>query len=247
METRVSQEGNPVVLPRFNLLLKTKIKPTMIIYADPNEAINNRLIKACKDGDLDIVKYCLTSPELKSHADIHYKDEEAFTNACDKGHLHIIKYLLTSPELKEHIILHTYNDLGFVLACENNHIELVKYFLTDIELVSHADIHTYSNYSLKEICKRGYLELLEYLTSSIEINHRYEQKDWPIGFSEACRHNRYDILRYFIFNLAYEITEDELKNLPEEVKNMFELRRLNARLKTNLKVNNQEKEQIIKI
>lgn len=219
----------------------------MIVYKQPNEEVNNRLIESCKTGDLELVKYLLTSPKLKIHADIHYKDDDAFTTACDGGHLHIIKYLCTSPELKEHVDIRSANDLGFVIACENNNLELVKYFLISSDLNSHADIHTYSNYALREICKRGHLELLEYLTSSIEVNAWYQKEDWPIGFFEACRLNQYHIARYFIFQLNFEINNKELKTLPLKVKNMFALRKLNMKLKKGLKEKINENCKIIKI
>ena len=34
--------------------------------------LNNELLDACAKGNLDIVKYLLTSAELNEHADIHY-------------------------------------------------------------------------------------------------------------------------------------------------------------------------------
>jgi hypothetical protein len=222
------------------------ISNSMNNHNEPNKHLNNQLIQACKDGDLEKVRYLLTSPELVTHADINCKDGDAFTTACDEGHLHIIKYLLTSEELKEKVNINDYIGLGFVIACEYNHTHLVKYFLTSSDLEKSADIHTYNNYALRELCKRGHLDLLKYLTTSNEINSWYEEGDWPIGFKEACNQKQYNILRFFIFNLGYEVCEEDWARLPLEVKRMFELRKLNAKLTVELKVN-ELKNKIVKI
>mgnify|MGYP003415881926 CR=1 FL=1 len=72
------------------------------------ENINKELIEACKNGDLDKVRYVLTSPELSVHADIHasvseesddndfikHLAEEPLFQAAKNGHLSIVKYLL---------------------------------------------------------------------------------------------------------------------------------------------------------
>ena len=65
------------------------------------EELNEQFIDACKNDDLDIVKYLLTSPELTEHADIHASNNLGFIKACFYGHLEVVKYLLTSHELKE--------------------------------------------------------------------------------------------------------------------------------------------------
>ena len=65
--------------------------------------INNELKVACKKGYLTQVRYFLTSPQLKTHANINDDEiEPALTLACSAGHLEIVKYLLTSSDLKEH-------------------------------------------------------------------------------------------------------------------------------------------------
>jgi ankyrin repeat protein len=207
-------------------------------YKDPNEEINNEFIQACAFGDLNKVKYLLTSSDLKEKANIHYKDDDGLTNACENGHLNIVQYLLTSSELKEHIDLHSYSDLAFVIACEKGNLKLVKYLLTSLDLKTHSDIHNYSNYALREICKYGYLELLDYLTTSKEIEERFEKQDWNIGFLEACKQKQYEIISFFIYILEFEADASVLnflqKNPNPIVEEMFKLRELNRDLKKNL-------------
>ena len=62
--------------------------------------LNEGLLEASFYAHSDIVKYLLTSSELKEHANIHYQDNHgsnALMIACKKGYLDIVKYLLTSP------------------------------------------------------------------------------------------------------------------------------------------------------
>ena len=46
------------------------------------EELNDQFINACKNDNLDIVKYLLTSSELTEHADIHAADDLGFIVAC---------------------------------------------------------------------------------------------------------------------------------------------------------------------
>ena len=79
--------------------------------------LNNQFIDACAQGQLEIIKYLLTSAELTEHADIHAENDLGFRSACLEGRLELVKYLLTSPDLKEHADIHADNDYGFRWAC----------------------------------------------------------------------------------------------------------------------------------
>jgi hypothetical protein len=92
--------------------------------------LNDYFIQACEDGELDKVKYLLTSPNLAENVSISYKSDQALRNACKHGHLDI------------HANLHHDHDTSFVLACYSGNLDLVKYLLTSEELSSHPNIHT---------------------------------------------------------------------------------------------------------
>lgn len=102
------------------------------------EALTNSLRAASKIGDLDLVKYLLTSPELEQHADIHAHDECIFTEACLWGNLEIVEYILSSPDLIAHG--HTYpnvhesEDCGFRWTCEADHLDIIQYLIFDREI-----------------------------------------------------------------------------------------------------------------
>ncbi len=81
-------------------------------------------------GQLDIVRYLLTSSDLKFHADIRYGQYYGFRYACRNGRLNVIQYLLTSPKLKNHVDIHANDDEGFKFACFGHYWEIVHYLLS---------------------------------------------------------------------------------------------------------------------
>ena len=134
------------------------------------EELNKQFTNACKNDDLDIVKFLLTSPELTEHADIHALNDEGFIWACVQGHLEVVKYLLTSPELTEHADIHAKDDDGFIWACRYGHLEVVQYLLTSAELTEHADIHAKDDDGFILACLDGRLEVVKYLIIDMNID-----------------------------------------------------------------------------
>ena len=130
--------------------------------------LDEAFINTCRAGNLDVVKYLLTSDELKEHADIH-ADDYGFVLACEYGHLELIKYLLTSNELKERTNIHTKDDCGFQSVCENGYLEVVKYLLTSDELKEHADVHAWNDSVFRWACETGRLEVVKYLIFDYNI------------------------------------------------------------------------------
>ena len=98
------------------------------------QQLNDEFISACKNDDLDIVKYLLTSAKLTEHADIHAQNDEGFRSACRYGRLEVVKYLLTSSELTEHADIHAKDDRGFRLTCNYEQLEIVKFLIIDMNI-----------------------------------------------------------------------------------------------------------------
>lgn len=176
--------------------VKKALKNGANIHADDDYALR----WACENGHLDVVKYLLTSPDLKEHAnihaeqlnnnlmtackdgdlnsakealahgaDIHADDDKALRHACHYGHLDVVKYLLTSPDLKEHANGH---DDGLLEACYWGHLDIVKYLLISTELKVHADINTEGwgeGTPLGMACYGDNFEIVKYLLTSPEL------------------------------------------------------------------------------
>ena len=56
--------------------------------------LNKVFIDSCENGYLEVVKYLLTSPDLKEHANIHANNDYGFRWACANGQLEIVKFLI---------------------------------------------------------------------------------------------------------------------------------------------------------
>ena len=193
------------------------------IYKKYNkEQLNDEFIDACSQGHLEVVKYLLTSAELKKHADIHAKDDLGFRSACAQGHLDVVKYLLASPELTEHADIHTSNDDvfdgfdGFIWACENGHLEVVKYLLTSAELTEHADIHAKDDLGFLWACRCGHLEVIKYLIIDMNI----EKTTQIENYLNEAKDNKYVQQAIELFNtrdLHHQLNEN-IKDYKEKVK-----------------------------
>jgi ankyrin repeat protein len=121
------------------------------------------LEKACEYGRLNIVKYLLTSPDLKDHCNITASNNYCFQIACMNGHIDVVKYMACSPELKVHSDILDANNYALQLACQNNHVEVVRYLLTSPDLEIHPDINDSTHDSFKLASLRNSLDVLQYL------------------------------------------------------------------------------------
>lgn len=212
--------------------------------------LNDYYIQACEDGELDKVKYLLTSPNLTENVSVSYKSDQALRNACKHGHLDIVKYLLTSPELEKHPSVHHDDDTPFILACYSGNLELVRYLLTSEELSSHPNIHTTymssPDYALILACQKGYTDIVKYLASSNELKeHANIHADDDRALLSAYRNGHLDIVRFFIFDMNIEKSDALIVYLEnekiEEIENWFKLREINKQLHQEIPTNQPSK------
>ena len=154
------------------------------------EELNQKLECSFREGNLEIIKYILTSPDLKEHPNINDKDRGGWTSlmyATIFGKLDIVKYLLTSPDLKEHADIYVKDNDGYtslICACIYGHIEIVKYLLTSPELKEHADIYVKDN-----DCKNAFmwashndhLDVVKFLIIDMDVDVDNETMIWLQG------------------------------------------------------------------
>ena len=104
------------------------------------QELNDKLLNASYQGNLDTVKYLLSSYELKEHANINYTDKYGTNTlmiACVNGHLEVVKYLLSSQDLKEHSNINSKDKNGYnalILAGWKGNLDLVKYLIIDMNM-----------------------------------------------------------------------------------------------------------------
>ena len=139
--------------------------------------LNKVFIDSCENGHLEVVKYLLTSHDLKEHADIHAKNDYGFRLACVNGHLEIVQYLLTSAELKEHADIQAQDNLGFRWACFDGHLELVKYLILDMSIEKTKHIEDYLNENQDNKCVKEAIKLFKIREFNQKLNNDLENKE----------------------------------------------------------------------
>jgi ankyrin repeat protein len=159
------------------------------------EELNDYFHNHCLRGDLEHVKYLLTSPELNTHADIHSLGEQGLRIACAEGHLDIVTYLLTSPELIEHANVQHSNNVALKCAGESNNLELIKYLIESPTLNYHCDINT--EYFFENFCTSGNLKTIKYLTNPDSLG-LISFENLHNGFIKSCQYGRLEVIQYFL-------------------------------------------------
>ena len=88
--------------------------------------LNKVFIDSCQKGHLEIVKYLLTSPDLKEHANIHANNDYGFRLACANGHLELVKYLILDMSIEKTKHIEDYLNKNQDNKCVKEAIELFK-------------------------------------------------------------------------------------------------------------------------
>ena len=88
--------------------------------------LNEVFISSCQKGHLEIVKYLLTSPDLKEHANIHADNDEGFIWACAYGQLEVVKYLIQDMSIEKTKHIEDYLNKNQDNKCVKEAIELFK-------------------------------------------------------------------------------------------------------------------------
>ncbi len=111
------------------------------IYKKYNkQQLNDEFISACRNGNLEIIKYLLTSPDLKEHADIHAENDLGFRNACRDGHLEVVKWLIIDMNIDKT----TYIEKNLNENKDNKTVQQA------IELFNTRDLHHQLNENIKD-------------------------------------------------------------------------------------------------
>lgn len=193
------------------------------------EDLNKKFLSTCvgenidKTDDLDKIKYLLTSPDLKKHADINAGNNLGLKWACSNGNLDIVKYLINFPSTPENNI-HLNNNKALKAACSGGNIDVVRYLLTTPHLKKYIDIHDDKDAALRCVCYNGHLEIVKYLLTSPEleehanINAPQDKYDNMYDDCEdtmliyACEGSNLEVIKYLL-------TSPELKEHSRIVNN----------------------------
>lgn len=195
-----------------------KIDPRDNLYNKKSiNALNNHFQKACEDGDIELVKYLLTSPKLYNKAEINCNRSWALVLACAFGHLDVVSFLLTSSELKYHASIHGLDGEPLKYACINGHIDIVKYLLTSDELHEKSSIRYKYNDVINDACKYGHLDILIYLLEMKTLKNKdikYYPKD--NDFIIAIESKQIEIIKFLIIDYDFPINTKIMSYLKDK-------------------------------
>jgi len=209
--------------------------------------LDEELIEACKVGDLEKIKYLLTSADIDDRANINPQTwHTPLGEACWNGHLEIVKFLLTSPDLKVHADMFDSDSRSLVYAAYNGHLDIVKYLLTSSDLEQYININEREeDRVLDTACSNNHLKIVRFLMESTEMNQIPDRNSLERAIQSCFQEKSLPILQYFIFLEHTEILsiiKEQLLEFNEEfakeVNKLVEQQELILVLNSELQPNN---------
>lgn len=176
------------------------------------ELLNNALITACNYGELDKVKYLLTSPELKIYPDINYHHGIPLSYACMNEHMDIIKYILTSSEITNHADIHINNENALYTAANNGSFDLIKYLISSPDLKDYANIHYDKDIAFTILVDNEETDIITYLIFDYKIEKTIDisnyLNDKPTNFKKEI--NELFNKRELLITLEKDLSSDTI-------------------------------------
>ncbi|MFY7842696.1 MAG: ankyrin repeat domain-containing protein [Rhabdochlamydiaceae bacterium] len=152
----------------------------------PDLSASTPLMKACENGNLDLVEFIL---KRFDHVDINSpnkKGETAFLLAAQNGHLSLLKYL--SKHNPHYLSQNQNGETSLLLAIKNRHLPVAKYLLETVEEKNRAEyINRGDNtrhYPLTEAILNGDEELVRLILKlEADIKVSTENNLTPLGLT----------------------------------------------------------------
>lgn len=180
---------------------------------EPGE-LHFEFIHACEYGYMEDVRYLLTSPELKYHADIHTMEDFGFRLACSNGHLPIVEYLISSPELTEHANVHIRHDYGFRYACEHERYDTTAYLFQVFEAEQYPKTATLLKNAYITAGENFRYTFMAHLLT-IAASHTLVFEDTSYDITWAIQHGYDDLLYPMMISLKQHDYVKYLEWLPK--------------------------------
>ena len=209
--------------------------------------LHTELLQACGKGDLDLIKYLISSEDISNNPKIKHNKWEAiklatslgqievvkyflediqneypnivFNVSCQYGQLEILEYLFHTSEFKSD--KRNLSLLGSSIAASKGHTNLLKYFLTFSEFIDSGEIKKYKYDELFVTgCEKGHVNVIDYLLDNEDFLRNVNISDMAYwGFYKACENNQMNILQYFIFEKNMEFNQHIKDYLTEKNRN----------------------------
>lgn len=204
--------------------LQDLLKPKNSLQYDEiiEYAITKGFEQAIYNGKIEIIKYLLTSPDLKNHADIHQNDDYAIRLSSYGGHLETVKFLLTSPLLKEKANPNAQNNEPFRWAAEHNHVEVMQ-FLMEFGIDPHQMSSLTGNNAFMSACDQNAIDAVKYISKLPNFDLKKSLNslngDKVDGFQLACENHEkdFEIVEYLILELGFKPNKKQQQYIAENI------------------------------
>lgn len=171
--------------------------------------VNEELLSAVIEGDLDMIIYLVTSPELKNNADTYCRtssDRGDIPSFCDifmlaafKGHLDIIKFLIKENVFYNIDAKNIKGENALMMACKAGKVDIVEYFLNsgkDFDINTKNDI---DHNLLMVACLNNDIEMVKLLLSlskekGLDLFH--ETRSGDNFLMRACTYSSSELIKY---------------------------------------------------
>lgn len=157
--------------------------------------LNKSLVKASKNGYVEMVQYLTTSPDLEIHAQVDHNKNECLIEACNAGHIDIIRFLISSSKLEKPIQVYQ-NYLSRQGCAESK--EYLSYYTQNLTF-EYNQLSQFKT-KFKNTDSNSFInEIVEYLDKPVfkEFETLY-QKFVDDLFLAACRSGKADLVDFFL-------------------------------------------------
>lgn len=199
-----------------NCITLKKQQDILVDFTILNESqLTQWLVTACENGDLELVRYLLTSDDLVTHANVHGQycnifheySESPLKNAVKYGSKELIDYLCTSKELVEHAdILYNNDEILYTIATQEK-VDMIQYLMYDINVEERPNI---SYHFLGFLCReQNRLSILKNFLNDPQYEHHI---DMSYLLNIACSVGNLDTVKYLLLDASLKnnnILKDE--------------------------------------
>lgn len=138
--------------------------------------IKEDFFKSCKEGDIEKMKYYISSPSISFNVDIFSEHSKGLSLACEYGHLDIVRYLVSNPELRKKCSIFSNSNRCLEISCMNGHVDIVQYLLTSDELDKNICLTDNDIWIFKNTVKNNQVGVINYVLNDNQIKTQSDKK-----------------------------------------------------------------------
>jgi len=143
--------------------LKESLRDTLLDMFDSSSKPDEMVIKYCKEGKLEEVKYLIEVCGVNPYP--HYDREAGLVQAARSGHLGVVKYLVSRHKANDKEV-YCYFNAGFIAAAIAGRLQIVEYLWSLLE--DNDSTRFAMRHALKGAALEGRLDVVQYLCSMSE-------------------------------------------------------------------------------